>query len=93
MSNASRTDFEEFVKHATDKYAELSRQSPSPQWAADIRRLAQSTAVALTTASPMLQGTRLFTELRILHDRGLKLMEQYVGMIDPENASGSRFGQ
>jgi hypothetical protein len=85
------TDFEEFVQHATDKYAELSRQSPSPQWAADIRRLAQSTAEVLITASPLLQGTQLFTDMRILHDRVLKLMEQHVGLIDSENRTGSRF--
>ena len=87
------TDFEKFVQHATDKFAELSKQSPSPQWAADIRRLAQSTAEVLTTASPMLQGTHLFTDLRILHDKVLKLMEQHVGGIDPENSRGSWFGR
>jgi hypothetical protein len=92
MHIATPTDFEEFIQHAADKYAELSRQSPSPQWAADIRRLAQSTAEVLTTASPLLQGTHLFTDLRILHDKVLKLMEQYVRMIDSENRSGSQFG-
>jgi hypothetical protein len=85
------SDFREFVESATDKFANLSRVSPSPQWAADIRRLAQSTAEVLTTASPMLQGTHLFTDLRILHDRILKLMEQHVGMIDAENKSGNLF--
>jgi hypothetical protein len=78
------TDFEEFVESATDKFDALSTQSPSPQWAADIRRLAQSTAEVLTTASPMLQGMHVFTDLRILHDKVLKLMEEHVGMIDSE---------
>jgi len=84
-------DFEKFVQQATDMFAELSKQVPSPQWAADIRRLAQSTAEVLTTASPMLQGTHLFTDLRLLHDKVLKLMEQHVGMLDSENKSGSQF--
>jgi hypothetical protein len=85
------TDFEKFLQHATDKFAELSKQSPSPQWAADIRRLAQSTAEVLTTASPLLQGTHLFTDLRILHDKVLNLMEEHVGIIDSESKSGNQF--
>jgi hypothetical protein len=93
MSNASPDEFAEFVEQAAEKFAELSKQSPSPQWAADIRRLAQSTAEVLTTASPLLQSTHLFTDLRILHDKVLELMEQHVGMIDSENKSGSRFGR
>ena len=84
-------DVQKFIESATDKFSELSRRSPSPQWAVDIRCLAQSTAEVLTTASTMLQGTQLYTDLRILHDRILKLMEQHVGMIDAENKSGNRF--
>ena len=85
------SDFQAFVESVTDKFAELSRQSPSSQWAADIRRLTQSTGEVLTTASPLLQGTHLFTDLRILHDRALKLMEQHAGLVDLENRSGNRF--
>jgi len=33
----------------------------------------------------------LFTDLRILHDRALKLMEQHAGLVDLENRSGNRF--
>ena len=85
------SDFQAFVESVTDKFAELSRQSPSPQWAADIRRLTQSTGEVLTTASRLLQDTHLFTDLRILHDRALKLMEQHAGLVDLENRSGNRF--
>jgi hypothetical protein len=39
----------------------------------------------------MLKGTHLFTDLRILHDKVLKLMEQHVGLIDGESSSGRQF--
>jgi hypothetical protein len=83
------TDLENFVQQATDKFAELSKRSPSPQWAADIRRLAQTTGEVLITASPLLQGTHLFTDLRILHDKVLKLMKQHVELSDLVSNAGS----
>jgi hypothetical protein len=38
----------------------------------------------------MLRGTHLFSDLRMLNDRMLKLIEQHVGMIDTENSVGQR---
>ena len=81
---ASETEFKEFVEFATDRFRGLSSRTPDPKWADDIKRLAQSTSEVLMSASPMLQETHLFADLRILHERILKLMSQNVGLIDSE---------
>ena len=43
------------------------------------------------TASFGVQDTHLFTDLKLVHERLLKLMAQHVKLIDQENQSGSRF--
>ena len=90
---SSETDFQEFVEFAHHKYRELASQAPSPAWANEIKRLAQATGEVLMSASPMLQETDLFADLRLTHERILKLMAQHVGLIDSEGSAGNRFDQ
>jgi hypothetical protein len=39
---STETDFQEFVDSATEQYRLLASMAPSPQWANDIKRLAQT---------------------------------------------------
>jgi hypothetical protein len=84
-------EYREFVEFAASKYRALASQAPSPQWANDIKRLAQTTGEVLMSASPLLQETDLFSDLELTHERILKLMSQHIELIDSENNAGNRF--
>jgi hypothetical protein len=45
------------------------------------------------TASPLLQETDLFADLKLTHERILKLMSQHMDLIDSENNAGNRFSE
>jgi hypothetical protein len=45
------------------------------------------------TASPLLQETDLFTDLKLTHERVLKLMAKHMELIDSENNAGNRFSE
>jgi len=88
---ASETEFKEFVEFVTDRFRVLSSRNPDPKWADDIKRLAQSTSEVLMSASPMLQETHLFADLKLTHARLLKLMAHNSQLIDSEIGAGNRF--
>ena len=85
--------FTEFVQTASEQCCSLSRTVPSPLWANEIKRLAQATGEVLMTASPLLQETELFADLKLTHERILKLMSQHMGLIDGESSAGNRFSE
>jgi hypothetical protein len=89
--HSNTAEYREFVEFAASKYRALASQAPSPSWANDIKRLAQATGEVLMTASPLLQETDLFADLKLTHERILKLMAQHVGLIDGESSAGNRF--
>jgi hypothetical protein len=86
-------EYREFVEFAASKYRALASQAPSPSWANDAKRLALTTGEVLMTASPLLQETDLFTDLKLTHERVLKLMAQHMELIDTENNAGNRFSE
>ena len=83
--------FREFVQSTSEQYHTLTRQAPDLKWAKSIKRLSEQTSEVLVTASPLLQNTQLFHELRILHNKILNHMKHHAGIVDSENRSGSRF--
>lgn len=78
MVSAIPTEFQEFVTFASERLQELSSRKPDPLWANDAKRLAQATGEALMTASFEVQDTHLFTDLKLVHARLLKLMGQAI---------------
>ena len=83
--------FRDFVQTVSEKYRSLARQAPSPKWAESIKRLARDTSEVLMNASPLLQQTALFSDLKLTHERLLKLISENIAMIDSENRTGSLF--
>ena len=57
----------------------------------DAKRLAQATGEALMTASFEVQDTHLYTDLKLVHERLLKLMAQHAYLVDGESDASNRF--
>lgn len=91
--HSNTAEYREFVEFAASKYRALASQAPSPSWANDAKRLAQATGEALMTSSFEVQDTHLFTDLKLTHERVLKLMAQHMELIDSENNAGNRFSE
>jgi len=91
--NSIPEDLKEFVEFATDRLRELSSRTPSPEWANDAKRLAQATGEALMTASFVVQDSHLFTDLKLTHERLLKLMAQNSHLMDGESLAGRQFDE
>jgi hypothetical protein len=91
--HSNTAEYREFVEYAASKYRALASQAPSPSWANDAKRLAQATGEALMTSSFEVQDTHLFTDLKLTHERVLKLMAQHMELIDSENNAGNRFSE
>ena len=91
MTIDSLEAFREFVQSTSEQYHTLTRQAPDLKWAKSIKRLMMQISEVLVTASPLLQETAHFAELRCVHGRLLRLISQNIAMIDSEGCSVNRF--